>query len=64
MRARSRFSSTTSCAPPVPAWRVLPLAAVLDVVPLAPRDWLLVAPFALAPAVIGQALKVLMRTGG
>ena len=33
-----------------------PLAAVLDVVPLRPADWLLVVPFALLPAVAGQLL--------
>ncbi|HEX6308476.1 MAG TPA: HAD-IC family P-type ATPase [Longimicrobiales bacterium] len=33
-----------------------PLARLLGVVPLAARDWLIIAPLALIPAVVGQAL--------
>jgi Ca2+-transporting ATPase len=35
---------------------VAPLARVLDVVPLAAGDWLLIAPLALLPAAIGQVI--------
>ncbi len=35
-----------------------PLARVLDVVPLAAGDWLLIIPLALFPAVVGQAIAL------
>jgi Ca2+-transporting ATPase len=38
---------------------VPPLPAVLRLAVPGVRDWLLIAPFALAPAIIGQTLKVL-----
>jgi magnesium-transporting ATPase (P-type) len=34
-----------------------PLASVLGTVPLTPRDWLMVVPVALLPALVGQAMK-------
>ena len=38
-----------------------PLARILGVVPLAPREWLIVISFALVPAVVGQAIKLRQR---
>jgi Ca2+-transporting ATPase len=34
-----------------------PLASVLGTVPLTPRDWLMVVPVAVLPALVGQAMK-------
>jgi Ca2+-transporting ATPase len=35
---------------------IAPLAGVLRVIPLTPGDWMLVVPFSLVPAVVGQAV--------
>ncbi|MGH7445513.1 MAG: cation-translocating P-type ATPase, partial [Longimicrobiales bacterium] len=43
---------------------VPPLAAILGVVPLSLRDWALIVPFALLPAVVGQALAWLRTARG
>ncbi|MFW6201767.1 MAG: cation-translocating P-type ATPase [Gemmatimonadota bacterium] len=40
-----------------------PLATVLRLVPLAPGDWLVIVPLSLAPAVVGQAIKLVRRGG-
>jgi hypothetical protein len=41
-----------------------PLAGVLRVVPLTPGDWMLVVPFSLVPAVLGQVVEWFRARGG
>jgi Ca2+-transporting ATPase len=40
---------------------IRPLASLLDLVPLAPADWLVIVPLAVLPAAAGQALKLAHR---
>jgi Ca2+-transporting ATPase len=43
---------------------VAPLAGVLRVVPLTTRDWMLILPLSLLPAVVGQAIAWVRVRGG
>jgi hypothetical protein len=44
--------------------RAASVARLLHVTPLGPADWIVIAGFALVPAVIGQGIKVIRGRNG